>query len=174
MKGGEPTYEECDFVLSWLVRNGRKADVDLSNLFVVLAGKYSASDPSELWHVKLYLDEKCTEMQRSILGEIFLGRAGGTPLSNFASAISEVYDIQSARIELSHEKNKEFIKIGNIVSISTDHPVASDAGVSCGIPGHDHPGQEIVAGHFRVRDDPFDWDYKGRCGFATDFSYKSN
>jgi hypothetical protein len=149
-------------------------DADLSNLGVVLAGTYRDDDPGNLWHVILYVDERATESQREALSDIFLGRAGGTPVRNYAGVISEVYLMRSARIELSHVKNREYIQVGNIVSVRTDHSVESDAGVSCGIPGHDQPGTEIVAEYFRVRDGPFDWNFVGRCGFATRFSYKSD
>ena len=45
--------------------------------------------------------------------------------------------------------------------------------VSCGIPGHDRTGQELVATMFTVKDPPLVWDVQGRCGFASDFSYSS-
>jgi hypothetical protein len=45
--------------------------------------------------------------------------------------------------------------------------------VSCGIPGHEHPGQEIRAETFRYQDPPLDWDVRGKCGFFTDFAYSS-
>jgi len=43
--------------------------------------------------------------------------------------------------------------------------------ISCGIPGHDHPGQEVVAETMRVDDAPLQWDVEGQCGFVTDFDY---
>ncbi len=174
MKGGNPTYGVCDFVLSWYIKNGGTADMDLSNLRAVLAGTYRDDDPGNLWHVILYVDERGNKDQREALADIFLGRAGGTPLKNYASSISEVYSLRTARIELNHVKNEEYIHIQSVVSVGTDHPVPSEVGVTCGIPGHDQPGQEIVADHFRVKDGPFDWNYLGRCGFATRFSYKSD
>jgi len=174
MSGGDSTYGVCNFALSWFIQKGGTADTDLSNLGVVLAGTYRDNDPGNPWHVILYVDERASAIQKEALSEIFLGRAGGTPFRNYASAISEVYSLRSAHIELSHVKNRESIQVGNIVSVRTDHPVQSEAGVSCGIPGHDQPGQEIVAEYFRVQDGPFDWDFTGRCGFATKFSYKSD
>ena len=174
MKGGESTYGVCNFALSWHIKQGSTADTDLSNLRVALAGTYRDDDPGNLWHVILYVDERGSDGQREALGDIFLGRARGTPVRDYASAITEVYSIRQARIELSHLKNKEYIRIRNVVSARTDHPFRSDARVSCGIPGHDQPGQEIVAEHFQVKDGPFDWNFTGRCGFATNFSYKSD
>ena len=100
MKGGKPTYDECDFVLSWRIIEGHTADTDLSNLFVVLSGTYSAIDPKELWRVMVYVDERGTDAQREMLQEIFLGRAGGTPFKNFANTISDVISVHSTRIRL--------------------------------------------------------------------------
>lgn len=45
--------------------------------------------------------------------------------------------------------------------------------MSCGIPGHDHPGQEIIADVYRYQDGPYDWNLQGGCGFASDFAYKT-
>ena len=174
MMGGDSTYGICDFVLSWHVKKGRAVDRDLSDLFVVLAGTYNDNDPGQPWHVILYVDDRSDIVQREALEDIFLGRAKGTPLRNFAHVIAEVYSVRSARIELSHVKNKEYIKVGNMISARTDRPFPSDVGVACAIPGFEQPGQEIVADHFRVKDSPFDWDFTGRCGFATKFAYKSD
>ncbi len=174
MEGGNSTYGVCDFALSWHIKEGRAANIDLSDLTVVLAGTYNDNDPGQLWHVILYVDERSDIGQRAALEDIFLGRTGGTPLRNFASVIAEVYSVRVARIELSHVKNKEYIRVGTVISARTDRPAPSDVGVTCAIPGHDQPGQEIVADHFRVKDNPFDWDFTGRCGFATKFAYKSD
>jgi hypothetical protein len=59
------------------------------------------------------------------------------------------------------------------LTVQTREAVSHDFTVSCGIPGHDHPGQEIRAEIFRYEDTPFDWDIRGKCGFATDFAYCS-
>ena len=56
----------------------------------------------------------------------------------------------------------------------TARPVSSDAPVSCGIAGHDRPGQEIIAEGFQVDDGSLHWSVSGRCGFATSFAYSSD
>ncbi len=146
----------------------------MNGLKVSLAGMYRDEDPDKLWHVILYVDHEATSNQLEALEAIFLGRVKGTPLHNFASAIEQVYSVKRARIELSHVKNKEYIKIGSLASAKTSKPFPSQVGVACAIPGLDQPGQEIVADHFRVKDGPSDWDFEGRCGFATKFSYKND
>jgi hypothetical protein len=174
MKGGNSSYGVCEFLLSWGVKKGTYDGTDLSNLNVGLAGRYSDSDPGQLWHVILYVDERGSQAQRRCLEEIFLGRARGSTYRNYAQTITEVYAVRPTRIELGHRKNHEYIKIGPSILAQTLRAVNSEIGVSCGIPGHDHPGQEVVAEEFRVKDFPFDFEFEGRCGFATNFSYSSD
>jgi hypothetical protein len=173
MRGGKSTYGNCDFLLSWHIKNGMADQYPVSGLNIAMAGTYSDNDPTEAWHVILYVDESADDVQKGALENIFLGRAKGTPFRNFASAITEVISVTQARIELIHAKNEERIRIGTRASAATGKPVQSEVGVSCGIPGHDQPGQ-VVADYFRVNDGPFVWNFEGRCGFATNFSYRND
>lgn len=171
--GGRATYDTCDFALSWHVLKGQADSLDISGLEVVLAGSYSDDEPGSPWRVILYVDERATAAQQAALADIFLGRSGGGTLRNFARVIGEVYAIRAARIEADHRPNHERMRIAGLLSASTARPFVTDQAVSCGIPGHDHPGQEIVAAEFRMSDAPLTWSFDGRCGFATDFAYSS-
>ena len=66
------------------------------------------------------------------------------------------------------------MQAGKYVTARTERAAQSDGAVSCGIPGHDRPGQELVMDVFRVADPPLGWEVRGRCGFATDFAYSSD
>jgi hypothetical protein len=59
------------------------------------------------------------------------------------------------------------------VTVRAVENVPSDEPVACGIPGFDHPGQEVRAS-LRVEDDPLRWEVTGVCGFATDFDYSGD
>jgi hypothetical protein len=172
-RGGRSSYDTCDFALSWRVLEGHAGDVDLTDLSVVLAGSYSDDEPGGPWRVVLYVDERGKTEQQQALTNIFLGRAGGTTLRNFARAIGEVYAVRPAQIELHHEPNQEHIAVEHYVKAKTARPVLSDATVSCGITGFDRPGQEIIAEVFQVDDGVLHWSIGGRCGFATSFAYSS-
>ena len=170
--GGKSTYGHCDFGLSWRIESGFLGTVILSGLSVVMAGSYQ-SEPKTPWRVSLYLDDRGTPAQHEALTSIFLGRAGGGTLRNFAQAIGEVQAVRVARIALEHTRDKESIRAGDYLFAEAARPVVTAETVTCGIPGHDRPGQEIVAGSFRVSDDDLKWNVSGRCGFATDFAYNS-
>lgn len=178
--GGRSTYGHCDFALSWHITSGHAGDLDLSGLDVVMAGTYDDNPDRRSprghwrWVVALYIDERATTAQHQALADIFLGRAGGTTMTNFAAAIGEVRDVRRARIRLDHRAGHQSIAVPAHVSVRVRHPVVTDAVVSCGIPGHDHPGQEWVADVMRVTDGPLVWEVTGRCAFATDFAYQSD
>jgi hypothetical protein len=171
-KGGRPAYQTCDFALSWWIQRGGAGNVDLADLKVVMAGRWETIE-GDPWRVILYVDERATAEQKEVLTAVFLGRAGGQPQKGFGGNIVEVRAVKSARIELDHTRAKERIEVAPFLTVRTSRAVAHDYTVSCGIPGHDHPGQEIVAEVFRYRDGPLDWEFRGRCGFATEFAYSS-
>ena len=84
--GGRPTYGICDFALSWLVERGHADGMDLAGAEVVLAGSFDVDEPGIPWRVALYVDERRPPSERDALADIFLGRAGGSVLRNFAEA----------------------------------------------------------------------------------------
>jgi hypothetical protein len=171
-KGGRPSYENCDFAVSWWIKRGRAGAIDLADLKVVLAGRWERL-PDNPWHVILYVDDRATPVQRDALAAIFLGRAGGHPGRSFGANIVEVHAVRRARIELDHTPARERIEVAPYLTVRTREAVAHDFTVTCGIPGHDHPGQEIRAETFRYADAPYDWDVSGKCGFFSHFAYSS-
>lgn len=172
--GGRSTYGICDFALSWRIERGHADGLDLAGCEVVLAGRWDDDEPGSPWRVALYLDDRADAAQQHALAEIFLGRAGGTTLANFARAIGEVYAVRPARIGLDHTHPRQRIDVDDAVTVRALEPVDADAPVSCGIPGHEHPGTELRSERFRVDEPPLRWEVTGRCAFATRFTYASD
>jgi hypothetical protein len=172
-KGGRPTYDPCDFALSWWIKQGRAGAIDLTGLKVVMVGRWEVKRDNP-WHVVLYVDDRATPQQAEALAAVFLGRAGGLPARGFGSNIVEIHAVQPAAIDLDHTPDKERLEIAPFLTVRTREAVAHDFPVSCGIPGHDHPGQEIRAEIFRYDAAPYTWELHGRCGFHTDFAYSSD
>jgi hypothetical protein len=171
--GGRSTYGICQFALSWQIGRGYAGALGLDDLAVVMAGWYDDDEARSPWRVSLFLDERASQEQHAALAAIFLGKAGGTTARNFAAAIGTVHAVRPARIELSHVPRKWSMRADTYLMVRAETMVDAPAPVACGIPGLDRPGQEVIAGTFRVNDAPLSWDLHGRCGFATDFSYSS-
>jgi hypothetical protein len=172
--GGLSTYGDCRFALSWFVEDGHFGELVLDGRRVVMAGWWDDDEPHTPWRVSLYVDDGADDEQLDALTEIFLGRAGGTPVEHFTRAIAEVHHVRRARIDLSHQRRRWGIKVQRYVDVQATELAAPDHTVTCGIPGHDRPGEEVVASQFDVSDDPLTWQFRGRCGFASSFDYRSN
>ena len=167
---GTSTYGVCDFALSWQVLQGAFGKLSLDGLNVIMAGSYRDGEP---WHICLYVDERATAEQHVALATIFTGRAGGTTLRNYAKVIGQVHAVRRANIELDHRRNRWRMRAENFVAVQGATPVASPVAISCGIPGHDRPGEELRTDVMQVNDAPLIWGVQARCGFATSFAYHS-
>ena len=166
--GGRSTYGDCDFLLSWQITKGHLSDVDLSGLNVSIAGTYNDDAGDDIWSVFIYIDEAASKSQFDALRQIFSGDAGGN--LGVTANFSTILGIKPAEIRLDHTGGAETIHVGTSASAHVVRDFEFDGRVSCGIPGHDHPGQESVSS-LTVQDAPLAFSYSERCGFATDFAY---
>lgn len=166
--GGRSTHGDCDFLLSWQILEGNSGDTDLSKLGVSIAGTYNDDLGDDIWSVFIYIDINASERQFKALSKIFKGEVGG----NFgvAANFSRILGVKPADIRLNHTAGVETITVDSLASADVVRLYEQDGRVSCGIPGHDHPGQESIS-NLSVQDSPLAFRYSERCGFATDFAY---
>jgi hypothetical protein len=164
-----------------MIIEGHCGATALHGLRVAIAGRWDNAEPPKSgfpairppWHVILYGDERANPEQRQALEDIFLSHVDGTSARNYARNIMEVYAVKPARIDLDHTPGRERLRIGELVDAATARPFVTAAPMSCGIPGHDRPGRELVALHLRVADGALHWMVQGRCGFTTDIDFCS-
>jgi hypothetical protein len=169
--GGRAQYQLCQFALAWTVDIGHCGELDMAGLQVVMAGYWDEDEPGVPWRVRLYVDARADSRRQAALADFFLGHAGGTPARNYTTAIKEVYGVRPAHIEVVHDGGRQGIRVDDAVTMLARAPFLSQASVSCGIPGHDHPGEELVHETLKVEDDPLSFEFRGRCGFAANFDY---
>ncbi|HKI63515.1 MAG TPA: DUF1326 domain-containing protein [Burkholderiales bacterium] len=166
--GGDSTYGICQFLLSWHIERGEADGVDLAGRQVVMAGFYRDAEPGKPWSIKLYIDAQAAPEALRQLERIFLGRAGGN--MPFTGDIVTLLEVGRAEISLVHQAGRQTIRVGQLGASAVARRADYEGSVSCGIPGHDHPGTEYVAS-LAMHDGPLQWDYEERCGFATDFRF---
>lgn len=172
--GGLSTYGVCDFALGWTIDEGHADGVDLAGLQIVLAGSFEDRHGMTPWRVVLYVDERSSPQQRAAIESIFLGRSGGSILGHFAAVIGEVLAVRPATIAIDHSRGRRRMVADDYVQVVEREPYVTDAPVSCGIPGHDRPGEEIVADILAVREQELSVEVRGRCGFASSYEYASD
>ena len=169
--GGRSTFRLCQFLLSWQVVEGCADSVDLAGRRIAMAGFYDSDEKGSPWTVSLYIDRDGDDAAFDALSAIFLGKCGGN--IPFTANIFDVVAIRRADIVLDHTKQREQISVREFASAEVERLAEYEGTVTCGIPGHNHPGEESVS-RSRVTDQQLVWAYEGRCGFATDFNYSSS
>jgi len=166
--GGRSTYGDCDFLLSWDIAEGHLNKVDLSGTKLCIAGTYNDDIGDNIWTVIIYIDRSASPQQYEALSRIFSGQLGGN--LRVTANFTHVAGIKPADIRLDHTSGAEKIHVGTSATAHVVRDFEFNGRVSCGIPGHDHPGQESVSS-LSVHDAPLAFSYSERCGFATDFAY---
>jgi hypothetical protein len=95
-------------------------------------------------------------------------------LKNFAARIGATYIVRRAAIELDHTPRRWFMRASTFLEVHASRIVPSEqGGVTCGIPGHDQSGNEVIADMLHVDDAPLNFDFRGRCGYESNFDYRA-
>jgi hypothetical protein len=174
--GGRSTHGICLGALNWQIVDGYADQTDLSGLAVALATRYSDDEEGTPWSWILYLDERGTAEQRQALEEIWTGRAAGDQLEHFPWAWKASYllGVNPAQIEVDHTPRRGWFRVKDTVSVRISGPYPGDETVTCGIPGHERSGEEVIAEELRVDDEGLRFEFSGVCGYSADFDYSSN
>jgi hypothetical protein len=172
--GGRSTHGVCLGALSWLVEDGHADEVALDGLGVVLAIRYDDDEQGSPWSVWLYLDDRADPDQHAALEEIFLGRRGGDIVEHAPWIWKDRHTlgVSSAAIEIDHTPRRQWFRVRDRVEVRVAAPVAGQPAVTCVIPGHDRPGEELTVEVLRVSEEPpLAFDYHGVCAYASTFDY---
>jgi hypothetical protein len=161
--------------LSWKIGFGHADGVELGDLGVVLASRYSDDEPGSPWSYFLYVDERGDEVQRHALAEIFTGRRGGTALKQFPWAFkpASLLGVRAATIEIDHTPGHGWFRAGGEVSVRVREPVPDQETVTCVIPGHHRSGRELLADLLEVTDGALEFELSGVCGYESTFEYSA-
>jgi len=172
--GGRSTYGECLGVLTWAIEHGHADGRSLDGLKVALATRYHDDEPGSPWTHVVYVDETADQAQHDALVEIYTGRRGGDALDHFPWAWKEsnLAGVRRVEIEVSHEPRRQWLRIRDLVTVSIRDAWSGPETVTCVIPGHERPGEELVADDLRVDDDVLRFSYSGNCGYAAPFDYR--
>jgi hypothetical protein len=173
--GGRSSYGECTGALSWWITEGEVDGVDVSSLAVVLVLRYHDDEPGSPWTWMMHVDERAAANQRALLADVFTGRRGGTPLSQFPWVFKEstLLAIVPSRIDIDHTPGRGWFRAGGTVDVRIAGPYPEQTAVTCIIPGHDRSGREVIAERMHVDDEYFRFECSGRCGYEATFEYAS-
>lgn len=173
--GGRSTHGICMGALSWKITRGHADGVELADLGVVLALRYSDDEPGSPWSYFLYVDERGDEAQRQALAEIYTGRRGGTAIKQFPWAFkpAKLLGVRAATIEMDHTPAHGWFRTGGEVSVRVREPAPDQETVTCVIPGHHRSGRELIADVLEVGDGALEFELSGGCAYESTFEYSS-
>lgn len=163
----------CQFALAWTVREGEFERVDLSGRRAVMVGYWDLDD-KDAWRVGLFIDADASDAARDAMAAILTGAEGGTPSHQYAPAIKQVLFVEPAAIAIDHTPGHEVISVRGQVQAAALRQYETKSAVTCGIPGHDRPGQELVMEGLEVHAGMLDFSFTGNCGFASSYDYRSD
>jgi hypothetical protein len=164
--GGRPTYGECYGVLSWAIESGAVDGIEVGGLSVALVYRYDDDEQGAPWSLILHVDEDADRKQRAALKWLFLDGLHQLPWIRKAR---HLIGVRESAIQIEGTD----IRIGDIVAVRASQRVETELPVTSSVPGYDRVGYEMIADELRVDDEPFAWELKGNCAFASDFDYAS-
>ncbi len=139
-----------------------------------MVGYWDEDEPGAPWRVGVYVDSGASDEQRAARGRIVPGREGGSPRNQYARAISEVLFVEPAEVDIVHDAGRQQLQVNGHVEVRASARFETEATVSCGVPGHDRAGYEVVSSVLDVKGGPFEFGFVGRCGFVASFDYSSD
>jgi hypothetical protein len=177
--GGRPgtraQFRLCQFAIGWSVAEGHYGPADLAGRRVVMVRYWDEDEKGTPWRVGVYVDNEATAEQRDVLAGIITGRKGGSPSRQYATCINEVLFVESRDISLVHEpRGRQRLEVTGHVDVAARGAFDTTESVTCGVPGHDRPGYEVVVDHLRVTADGLDFNFEGNCGYVATYDYRSD
>ena len=172
--GGRSTYGICLGTLSWSIERGQAGGVDLGGRRVAMINRYDDDEPGSPWDFVLFVDDGADAPAHQALADIFLGRAGGTPMRQFPWAYkpSRPIGVRTAAIEIDHTPRRGWFRVGNDIEVRVRDAVDNPEQVTCLIPGHHRHGHELIT-DLRSSVDTLEFSLRGRCGYEAGFAYSS-
>lgn len=171
--GSRAQYRYCQFAVGWSVAEGHHGGLDLAGREVVMVGYWDEDERGAPWRVGVYVDDGASEAQRDLLAGIVTGREGGSPARQYAGAISKVLFVEPAAIDIDHAAPQKIEVRGHVAARAAGR-FETESTVSCGVPGHDREGYEVVMDLLEVKAGALDFAFERRCGFVASFDYRSD
>ncbi len=116
---GRPTEGKCEGGWSWHVEEGAYGDVGLDGLNLSLWADWPGAIHEGDGRAVLFVDERADERQRSALGELAGGAAGG-PWGIFRNTFSSVEGPHYVPYELSLDGDRSALRIGDAVELEME------------------------------------------------------
>lgn len=172
-----PSHGDCTVLYSWRIEKGHDADIRLEGRNVVLAARSADHMQKVKWLAALYVDEHASAEQFAALERIFTGQAGGHPAA-LAGFFERFLGVKKAPILISEVGKQRSVSIPGILRARIE-AIRGQKGGDTTVSGQPlglAPGEPMVAAKselVQLRDFDWNWDFAGRAGGYSPFTYQS-
>jgi hypothetical protein len=174
----DPTEDDCTVLVAWHIDEGNYNDVGLDDLNVAMSLLSPGNMVEVPWTVAVYFDDRATDSQKDSLMQIFTGQAGGHP-ARLVSHVGEVLGVSSLPMTYKAEGKTRRLQISDVADVEIEAMSEGQGGADITIDNHPlciAPGYPIVASKSKsvtYQDYGFDWEFNGKNGFYSPFTYQS-
>jgi hypothetical protein len=169
--------DRCDAALAFHVNNGTYGQTSLNGLNAVLVVSFPG--PGKMregnWTAAVYVDEKGAAAQRDALGDIFSGKAGGTPGAIFAGLVTKFLGVKPAPISFEVKGNDRRLTIPNILEIDISAVTGRDGNEPIWATNAAHPVSQKLAlaqsRAYKYTDHNLAWNTSGTNGHFSSFTW---
>jgi hypothetical protein len=169
--------DRCDAALAFHINDGTYGQTSLNGLNAVLVVSFPG--PGKMrdgnWTAAVYVDERGSAAQRDALGDIFAGKAGGTPGAIFAGLVTKFLGIKSAPISFEMKGNERRLTIPNILEIDISAITGRDGNEPIWATNAAHPVSQKLAlaqsKAYKYTDHNLAWNTSGTNGHFSSFTW---
>jgi hypothetical protein len=117
--GGTPNEGICEFIIGYVVDEGRFGKVDLAGLRAVVAAKYPNAIHEGHGHVALFVDQRASKEQVEAFATILSGQAGGMPWEALAGTIEQFEGPIAKPIDISIAGQRAHVRVPGVLELET-------------------------------------------------------
>ena len=155
--GETPDNGTCQSALAYHFERGTIDGVDVSGLTLATNVFIPGTPLAGNWRAHLFIDERASKEQETVLVSVFTGRQGG-PVADLAALVGEVVKIERAPITFEVKEGKGTLRIGNTTEAvmepyrgASGKPTTLVDSIFSTIPGS--PAYVAKASTFRMKND---------------------
>jgi hypothetical protein len=155
--GETPDNGTCQSALAYHFERGTIDGVDVSGLTLATNVFIPGTPLAGNWRAHLFIDERASREQETLLVSVFTGKQGG-PVADLAALVGEVVKIERAPITFEMKEGRGTLRIGNTTEAVMEpyrgpsgKPTTLVDSIFSTIPGS--PAYVAKASRFRMKND---------------------